>query len=129
VTCDERDRWRVTEVQSPRVVVEVLSDSTERDDRTKKFTLCRTCPSVLEYVLIATRYQAVEVYRRPSSDWTTHVHAPGETVGLTSINVQLAVSDLYRLTDVPAPGVLGQRADRQAKAQQVNVEQRQDVHQ
>ena len=103
VTCDERDRGRVTEVQAPRVVVEVLSDSTEREDRTDKFALCLGCPSVEEYVLIATRYQAVEVHRRAPGDWTTHVYQPGDLVELRSIAVLLAVSDLYRLTEVPAP--------------------------
>ncbi|HZS92892.1 MAG TPA: Uma2 family endonuclease [Chloroflexota bacterium] len=103
VTCDERDRGRVKEVQAPRLIVEVLSDSTEREDRTEKFALCRDCPSVEEYVLIATRYRAVEVYRRAPGDWTTHVYQPGELMELRSIDVQLAVSDLYRLTDVPAP--------------------------
>lgn len=103
VSCDERDRGRVTEVQAPRVVIEVLSDSTERQDRTDKFALCRACPTVEEYVLIATKYQAVEVYRRAPGDWTTHVYQPGERVDLRSIAVQLPVTDLYRLSEVPAP--------------------------
>jgi Uma2 family endonuclease len=102
VTCDERDRGWVTEVHAPRVCVEVLSDSTEREDRTEKFALYRACPTVEEYVLIATRYQAVEVYRRAPGDWTAHVYLPGELVELRSIAAQLAVSDLYRLTEIPA---------------------------
>ncbi len=102
VTCDERDRGRVTEVQAPRVVIEVLSDSTEREDRTEKFALCRACPTVEEYLLSATRYQAVEVYRRAPGDWTAHVYQPGELVELRSIAARLAVSDLYRLSEVPA---------------------------
>jgi hypothetical protein len=55
----------------------------------------------------------VEVYRRAPGDWTTHIYMPGETVELTSIDVRLAVSDLYRLTDVPAPQVPGKPADDQ----------------
>ena len=102
ISCDERDRGRVTEVQAPRVVIEVLSDSTEREDRTDKFALYRACPTVEEYVLIATRYQAIEVYRRAPDDWTTHVYQPGEVVELRSIAARLAVSDLYRLSEVPA---------------------------
>jgi len=103
VTCDERDQGRVTEIQAPLVLVEILSDSTERDDRTDKFALCRTCPSVQEYVLIATRYQGVEVYRRAPGDWTAHTYKHGETVELKSINVQIPVSSLYRRTSVAAP--------------------------
>jgi Uma2 family endonuclease len=102
VTCDERDRGTVKEIRAPRVVVEVLSDSTEREDRTDKFALYRACPTVEEYVLIATRYQAVEVYRRAPGDWTHHVYLPGELVELRSIAAQFAVSDLYRYTEITA---------------------------
>jgi Uma2 family endonuclease len=102
VSCDERDRGRVTEVQAPRVVVEVLSDSTEREDRTDKFALYRACPTVEEFVLVATRYQAVEVYRRAPDDWTAHAYQPGEFVELRSIAARLAVTDLYRLSEVPS---------------------------
>jgi Uma2 family endonuclease len=104
ITCDERDRGRVTEVQTPCVIVEVLSDSTEREDRLDKFALYRACPSVQEYVLVATRYQAVEVYRRGEPHWTYQGYAPGERIELECIAVQLPVDHLYRLTDVPLLG-------------------------
>jgi Uma2 family endonuclease len=83
--------------------VEVLSDSTEREDRIEKFALYRACSTVEEYVVIATKYQAVEVYRRAPGDWTVHIYGPGELVELRSVAVQLPVSDLYRLSEVPAP--------------------------
>jgi len=103
VTCDERDRGSVDEIHSPRVVIEVLSDSTEREDRTRKFALYRSCPSVQEYVLIATAWQAVEVYRRAEPRWTYQSYGPGESIELESIGVELPVDRLYRLTDVPLP--------------------------
>src|SRR5260221_719522 len=57
VTCAPRDRGRGREIQSPGVVVEVLSDSTEKEDRGAKFALYLACPSVREYMLIASDYQ------------------------------------------------------------------------
>jgi Uma2 family endonuclease len=42
VTCDPRDRGRVQAIQSPRLVVEVLSPTTELTDRTWK--LKNYCP-------------------------------------------------------------------------------------
>lgn len=107
VTCDEHDQGQVPEIQAPRVIVEVLSDSTERDDRTDKFALCRTCPTMQEYVLIATRYQGVEIYRRAPGDWTTHAYKPGEIVEFRSIDVRIPVSALYRRTTIVAPPALG----------------------
>ena len=65
VTCDERDSATYgTEVFSPRVIVEVLSPSTEAYDRGEKFGYYRPCPTVQEYVLIATSVQGVDVFRR-----------------------------------------------------------------
>lgn len=110
VTCDERDQGTVNEVRAPRVVIEVLSDSTEWEDRTEKFALYRGCATVEEYVLIVTKYQAVEVYRRAAGDWTVHIYRPGEQVDLLSIGVQVVVADLYRLSQVPAPARPGSAA-------------------
>jgi Uma2 family endonuclease len=104
VTCAESDQPTVdeTEVLEPRVVIEVLSESTERFDRSLKFAYYRDCPSVLEYVLVNTDYQAVEVYRRTEGQWGTfHVYRPGDDVELTSIDARFPVAALYRRTDVP----------------------------
>jgi len=79
----------------------VLSDSTEAYDRGRKFGLYRACPTVQEYVLVATKYQAVEVYRRTQEGWMLHVYKPGDEVALTSIDVHFPLAVLYELTDVP----------------------------
>jgi Uma2 family endonuclease len=102
VTCDERDRGAVTEIQAPRTIVEVLSpDSTEAYDRGRKFGYYRACPTIQEYVLVATDHQAVEVYRRTAEGWGTfHAYGPGDEVELPSINVRFPVAALYELTDV-----------------------------
>lgn len=104
VTCDERDRATTaeTEVQAPRVVVEVLSDSTEAYDRGDKFRYYRACPTIREYVVVATKYQAVEVYRRTEQGWSAfHVYGPGDDVELESIGVRFPLALLYRRTDIP----------------------------
>jgi Uma2 family endonuclease len=103
VTCDERDRPTrdLREIQAPRVIVEVLSESTEQEDRTAKFTLYRACPTVEEYMMVATRAQGVEVYRRSGDAWLYRSYGPGAAVDLASIGVTFAVDQCYRLTDVP----------------------------
>jgi|SRR5579875_2035116 len=103
VTCDENDQGEVTTIQSPRLVVEILSDSTEGYDRGRKFMYYRQCPTLEEYVLIATDHQAVEVFRRTEDGWTAyHAYAAGDTVELVSIGVTLPVAALYRRTTVKA---------------------------
>ncbi len=104
VSCDPHDQLQV---QTPRLIVEVLSDSTESKDRIRKAHLYHACPSIQEYVLVATRYQAVEVQRRVGNEWTLHLYGPGDEVTLTSIGARFSVSTLYRGTNVPetlAPG-------------------------
>lgn len=64
VTCDPGDRGRKTYVEAPKVVIEVLSDSTEKRDRGRKFEHYRACPTIVEYVLVNHRNQLVEVYHR-----------------------------------------------------------------
>ena len=104
VSCDEQDRPRrdETEVHSPRVIVEVLSDSTEAKDRGWKFALYRACPTVQEYVLVATKYQAVEVYRRTSKGWTNiEFYEQGDEIELTSLDIHFPMEALYRGAGIP----------------------------
>ncbi|HEY6407275.1 MAG TPA: Uma2 family endonuclease [Ktedonobacteraceae bacterium] len=96
VSCDERDRGAGDMVLSPRLVVEVLSPSTEAYDRGQKFIYYRTCPTIEEYVLIETKLQAVDVYRRASATlWTLHLFGPGDRVELASLNIVFPISALY----------------------------------
>jgi Uma2 family endonuclease len=55
-------------VTNPVVIIEVLSESTERYDREEKFGYYRTLPSLQEFVLVAQDDPVIEVFRRPASD-------------------------------------------------------------
>ena len=103
VTCDERDSATYeTEVFSPRVIVEVLSPSTEAYDRGDKFGYYRACPTVQEYVLIATTVQGVDIFRRTAQGWKIYEHYGADDVmELESLNVRIPVKALYRRTSVP----------------------------
>jgi len=54
-------------VTNPVVVIEVLSESTERYDREEKFGYYRTLPSLQEFVLVGQDDPVIEVFRRPAS--------------------------------------------------------------
>jgi Uma2 family endonuclease len=104
VTCNEHDCPTTTlqEIQAPRVIIEVLSATTEAYDRGEKFRYYRACPTVQEYVLVATKYQLVEVFRRTPKGWTDYqVYGPGDEIELTSIDLHISLAALYELTDVP----------------------------
>jgi Uma2 family endonuclease len=103
VSCDPDDQptTEQLQVQSPSVVVEVLSDSTEGKDRIRKATLYHACPTIQENVLIATKYQAVEVQRRAGDEWTLHLFGPGDEIELASLGIRFPLSILYQGTVVP----------------------------
>ncbi len=103
VSCDPHDLEDEGDIiYYPRVIIEVLSPSTEASDRGKKFSYYRSCPTIQEYVLISTQEQAVDVYRRASDNlWTLHPFGPSEVVTLKSINVSIPMDDFYE--DVTFP--------------------------
>lgn len=103
VTCDSGDQGEIDMVQSPRLILEVLSDSTEAYDRGKKFAYCRQCPTIEEYVLVATDRQSVEVFHRTSHGWAAYharLYGPGDMITLVSINIQFSLDALYRRSTV-----------------------------
>ena len=62
VSCDSGDLEGENDIiYSPRLIVEVLSPSTEATDRGKKFRYYQSCPSIQEYVLVSTQERAVDV--------------------------------------------------------------------
>jgi Uma2 family endonuclease len=54
-------------VTNPAVVIEVLSESTERYVREEKFGYFRSLPSLHEFVLVSQDEVAIEVFRRPTA--------------------------------------------------------------
>lgn len=63
VTCDKQFKADELVVTTPVVVVEVLSPSTQRYDRSEKFAIYRKLASLREYVLIDPETRRVEVFR------------------------------------------------------------------
>jgi Uma2 family endonuclease len=78
----------------PVLVIEILSQSTERYDRSDKFYGYRKVPSLLEYVMVTQDEPRVEVYRRDRG-WDLEVYGAGENLRLEAIDAELAVDDVY----------------------------------
>jgi Uma2 family endonuclease len=83
-------------ITNPRVVIEVLSDSTEAYDRGAKAAHYRRIPSLEEYVLLSQDEPRIEVYRRvaPGRWELIEARAP-ERVRLESLGVELDVAAVY----------------------------------
>ena len=78
------------------LIVEILSPSTEAYDRGRKFGMYRLLPGLKEYLLIGTDEALVEVYRRTDDEaWLLRTYRPGDTFTLASIDLQIAVDDVF----------------------------------
>ncbi len=93
VTCSATDTDELFNSQ-PKLIVEVLSDATERYDRAEKFHHYRKLTSLEEYVLIAQDTQRVECYRR-SETWDLQLYQQGDQAIFRSLALELAVADIY----------------------------------
>jgi len=83
-------------VENPRLLVEVLSESTADHDRGAKFDDYRSIDSLGEVVLVRQDRPEVEVRRRVEGDeWTMSFHHAGDTVQLESVGARIAVDELY----------------------------------
>jgi Uma2 family endonuclease len=88
---------------NPAVLIEVLSESTERYDRGKKFSFYRTIESLTEYVLVAQDEYRIEQYTKQSDGrWMLSDHrSPDDVVELASVRCTLALREVYEKVSLP----------------------------
>jgi Uma2 family endonuclease len=95
VSCDPRDRGTTDVLQSPRLVVEVLSPSTEARDRGRKLQCYLACPSVEEYLLVDSRSMRIEIYRKERRKWVYEAFEADDEVELATLGVRFPLADAY----------------------------------
>jgi Uma2 family endonuclease len=95
VTCDERDRVQETVKQYPKLVIEVLSESTEKRDRDTKWAGYRRCETLEDYLLVSQYRQSVETFSRAGDLWVYRSYGPRDTVHLGSIDLTLPMDAIY----------------------------------
>jgi Uma2 family endonuclease len=83
-------------IVNPRLLVEVLSDSTEAYDRGAKAAHYRRIPSLEEYVLLSQDEPRIEVYRRVAPRrWELVEARPPERIALASLGIELDVAAVF----------------------------------
>lgn len=90
-----RDPKNRHSLMNPTMIVEVLSDSTEMNDRGDKWQHYRRIGSLQTYVLVNTREARIEVYTRTGDAWRFSEAGPGEVAHLGLHDVTLDVDSLY----------------------------------
>ena len=82
---------------APTLIIEVLSGSTRKKDRTEKRMYYQNMPSVKEYVLIEQDRCEIEVSRK-SDNWRSLFYYLGDEINFESIGITLPVEDIYYQT-------------------------------
>jgi Uma2 family endonuclease len=107
VTCNEQDLTEnKTYIEHPKLVIEVLSPTTEKDDRMDK--VCYTqCFSVQEYLLVNWDIMIVQKMTRKGTEglsrfqWIDTWYHQGENVELDTLNLTIPVDDIYENVILP----------------------------
>lgn len=101
VVCEPLEFYaeRKDTILNPAIIFEVLSDSTEITDRTKKLFRYINIPSIKEYVLVSTKEMFAEKYEKVNNEWVFKTISAEEILNLSSINLSLPLKDVYRTVE------------------------------
>lgn len=97
ITCDDRDRLSNQDfIVYPKLIIEVLSESTEAFDRGDKFADYKVIAELEEYVLIHQKQVLVESFQRKSQNlWIPTIYQSQDLLSFKSINFSCLVDSLY----------------------------------
>lgn len=97
VTCEEKDRENTTYKKFPRLIIEVLSDSTEAFDRGDKFVDYQSLETLQEYVLINSNKARIECFRRTEKNlWMLQFYTEADRqFQFSSIDFSGTIDDIY----------------------------------
>ena len=87
---------------NPKMIVEVLSPSTETNDRTWKWAHYRRLGSLAEYVMVSqVRYHVEQFLRQPDGAWLFREYTDAESVlRLPSLGCEIPLSEIYALVEM-----------------------------
>lgn len=101
VSCDIADHGESQIIDTPVLVVEVLSRSTEMTDRFVKLALYQAKESIQEIIFISQVIQRIEVFSRSATDWLYQQYGAGQSFHLASLDIEIEVRQLYRRLFIP----------------------------
>lgn len=89
---------------NPTLIVEVLSPTTERFDRTKKFAHYKSLSSLQDYLLIAQEQPTAECFSRQDNGQWVHTLAVGleSSIHIPCLDAAINLSDIYEQVVFPA---------------------------
>jgi Uma2 family endonuclease len=94
VTSDPRDTDRFSK-RYPKILIEVLSESTDHTDRREKFLSYIRIETLEEYLLVAQDRMEITLFRRAANWRPELLRQAGEFLKLSSIEFSLPLSAVY----------------------------------
>ncbi len=102
VTCDKADLATDQIFRAPKLVIEVLSPSTQAYDRSKKFASYRRLESLQEYILVDPDTRRVEGFRRGADGlWVLHDMSDGDTLEAASLGLRVPLAEVFAGIEPP----------------------------
>ncbi len=92
---------------NPRVVIEVLSPSTEAYDKQAKLEHYRLVPSLSDYILVSQdKMMVLHYHRLENDDWLLHIaENADEVLPMEAIDCHLPLSEIYERIEWTPPAV------------------------
>ena len=101
VVCDVpkyREGTQQDALENPTLLLEVLSPSTANYDRTRKFSMYRSIPSLRQYVLVAQDEPRVEIFTKdPQGFWIFTDYTDLEAIAdFNAIDITVPLAAIYK---------------------------------
>ena len=91
-------------LKNPLLIVEILSESTEKFDRGDKFREYKSIESFAEYLLISSTAVGVTLYQKHHDRfWLQSDYSAGESFHLNTLDIDISVDELYTSVDFSLP--------------------------
>ncbi|MBE0540771.1 MAG: Uma2 family endonuclease [Verrucomicrobia bacterium] len=94
VTCDKRDT-HPRFVRYPKLIIEVISESTERVDRREKFFAYTSIESLQEYILVSQASREATVFRRARHWKAERITGAKAALRLDSLRAKVPLAAIY----------------------------------
>lgn len=85
-------------VTNPKIIIEVLSDSTQNYDKTEKFRAYRSLPSLQEYILISqSSYYVEQFIKQTEQQWLFNaIEGENNHLALASVDFSISFFQIYQ---------------------------------
>jgi len=97
---------------NPKVIFEVLSESTAEKDRGEKSLSYRSCPSITDYILVSQDRILVEHFHRVKGGWFLQsFNSLEDSLSFPDVEIALPLSEIYDELELPSALFLVEESD------------------